>query len=211
MRPRLLLGAAAGATLAAALWWRKNPSACPYGQRFWVEAPHPVITRDRLRQILRPEPGERLLEIGVGTGYYSLDLAEWVAPSGKLELFDLQQEFLDHVMRAAGERGMTNMVPTRGDATALPFEDASVDAVVLTAVLGEIPDTAAALREIRRVLKPEGRLVVGELFGDPHFTTLASLKRRAAEAGLVYAEHSGNKLAYFARLGLSPRSGVPPI
>jgi len=203
MRPRLLLGAAAGATLAAALWWRKNPSACPYGQRFWVEAPHPVITRDRLRQVLQPVPGERLLEIGVGTGYYSLDLAEWIAPDGRLELFDLQQKFLDHVMGAAGERGLTNLIPTQGDATALPYEGASVDAVVLTAVLGEIPDTAGALREIRRVLKPDGRLIVGELFGDPHFTTLGSLKGQAAAAGLDYREHSGNRLAYFARL--SPR------
>ncbi len=202
MRPRLLLGAAAAATLAAALWWRKNPSACPYGQRFWVEAPHPIITRDRLRQVLRPEAGERLLEIGVGTGYYSLDMAEWVAPDGKLELFDLQQKFLDHVMRAASERGLTNLVPTKGDATALPFEDASMDAVVLTAVLGEIPDTAAALREIRRVLKPNGRLVVGELFGDPHFTTLASLKAQAGDAGLNYQEHSGNWFGYFARCRL---------
>jgi SAM-dependent methyltransferase len=200
-RPRLLLGAVVAATLAAALWWRKNPSACPYGQRFWVEAPHPIITRDRLRAVLRPEPGERLLEIGVGTGYYSLDMAEWVGPEGKLELFDLQQKFLDHVMRAAGDRGLTNLVPTRGDATALPFEDGSVDAVVLTAVLGEIPDTAGALGEIRRVLKPGGRLVVGELFGDPHFTTLGSLKSQAGEAGLDYQEHSGNWLGYFARLG----------
>ena len=201
MRPRALLGAAALGTLAAALWWRKNPSACPYGQRFWVEAPHPIITRDRLRAVLRPEPGERLLEIGVGTGYYSLDLAEWVGPEGTLELFDLQQKFLDHVMRAAAERGAANLVPTQGDATALPYEDDSIDAVVLTAVLGEIPDTAAALREIRRVLKPGGRLVVGELFGDPHFTTLASLKRQGAEAGLAYQEHSGNWFGFFARLG----------
>lgn len=163
MRPRRLLGAAAAATLAAALWWRKNPSACPYGQRFWVEAPHPIITRERLRSVLRPQPDERLLEIGVGTGYYSCDLAEWVAPEGTLELFDLQREFLDHVMRAAGERGLSNLVPTQGDATALPYEDASVDAVVLTAVLGEIPDTGAALREIRRVLKPGGRLVILEI------------------------------------------------
>jgi SAM-dependent methyltransferase len=200
MRARALLGAAAGATLAAALWWRKNPSACPYGQRFWVEAPHPIISRARLRQVLQPEPGERLLEIGVGTGYYSLDLAEWLGPDGKLELFDLQQEFLDHVMRGAGERGLTNLVPTQGDATALPFEDDSIDAVVLTAVLGEIPDTAAALEEIRRVLKPSGRLVVGELFGDPHFTTLASLKAQAGDAGLDYREHSGNWFGYFARL-----------
>ncbi len=201
MRPRALFGAAALGTLAAALWWRKNPSACPYGQRFWVEAPHPIITRDRLRAVLRPEPGERLLEIGVGTGYYSLDLAEWVGPDGTLELFDLQQKFLDHVTRAAVERGVANLAPTQGDATALPYKDDSVDAVILTAVLGEIPDTAAALREIRRVLKPGGRLVVGELFGDPHFTTLASLKRQGAETGLAYQEHSGNWFGFFARLG----------
>ncbi|HEY5942248.1 MAG TPA: methyltransferase domain-containing protein [Solirubrobacterales bacterium] len=200
MRPRHLLGATAAATLAAALWWRKNPSACPYGQRFWVEAPHPIITRDRLRAVLRPEPGERLLEIGVGTGYYSHDLAEWVGPAGTLELFDLQQEFLDHVMRGAAERGLANLVPTQGDATALPYEDDSVDAVILTAVLGEIPDSAAALREIRRALRPGGRLVVGELFGDPHFTTRSSLERMGAEAGLELVEHSGNWFGYFARL-----------
>jgi ubiquinone/menaquinone biosynthesis C-methylase UbiE len=200
MRARRLLGAAAAATLAAALWWRKNPSACPYGQRFWVEAPHPIITRERLRSVLRPEPGERLLEIGVGTGYYSLDLAEWVGPEGMLELFDLQREFLDHVIRAAGERGLRNLVPTQGDATDLPYEDASIDAVILTAVLGEIPDSVAALREIHRVLKPDGRLIVGELFGDPHFTTRSSLERMGREAGLQLVEHSGNWFGYFAYL-----------
>ena len=200
MRVRNLFLAAAAGTLAAALWWRKNPSACPYGQRFWVEAPHPIITRDRLRSVLRPLPGERILEVGVGTGYYSLDLAEWIGPEGTLELFDLQQEFLDHVLRGAGERGLGNLKATRGDATALPYEDASVDAVVLTAVLGEIPDSAAALREIRRVLKPDGRLVVGELFGDPHFTTRAGLERMAAAADMEPVERSGNWFGYFARL-----------
>jgi ubiquinone/menaquinone biosynthesis C-methylase UbiE len=200
MRGRTLLCLVGGATLAASLWWRKNPSACPYGQRFWVEAPHPIVTVERLRDVLRAQPGERVLEIGPGTGYYTLDMAEWVAPGGTVEIFDLQQEFLDHVMRRAAERGVENVVPTQGDATALPYEDESVDAVVLTAVLGEIPDRAAALAEIRRVLRPAGRLVVGELFGDPHFTTLASLKRQAAAAGLSFEERSGNWFAYFARL-----------
>jgi ubiquinone/menaquinone biosynthesis C-methylase UbiE len=200
MRPRAVLGAGALATLAAALWWRKNPSACPYGQRFWVEAPHPVITRDRLRSVLKPSNGERVLEIGPGVGYYTLDIAEWVGTDGRVEIFDLQQEFLDHTSSRATERGLDNVLPTQGDATALSYEDDSMDAVVLTAVLGEIPDPVAALREIARVLKPDGRLIVGELFGDPHFTTLASLKQRAGEAGLSYAEHSGNWFAYFARL-----------
>ena len=203
MRGRALLAAAGGATLAAALWWRKNPSACPYGQRFWVEAPHPGIGIERLRSVLRPEPGERVLEIGPGTGYYTLDMAGWLGPGGTVEIFDIQQEFLDHVMRRAARRGIENISPTLGDATELPFEDESVDAVVLTAVLGEIPDPDAALREIRRVLRPGGRLVVGELFGDPHFTTLASLRRRGAAAGLALEERSGNWLAYFARLSPS--------
>ena len=198
MRARTLLGLAAAATLGAALWWRKNPSACPYGQRFWVEAPHPIVTRDRLRAVLVPQRGDRVLEIGPGTGYYTFEMADWVGPEGRVEIFDVQQEFLDHVMRGSGERA--NIVPTQGDATELPYEDGSMDAVVLTAVLGEIPDPGAALQEIRRVLRPGGRLVVGELFGDPHFTTLGSLRRQSGEAGLSYQNHSGNWFAYFARL-----------
>ncbi|MGE5282757.1 MAG: class I SAM-dependent methyltransferase [Chloroflexota bacterium] len=200
MRARATLGLLGAAVLGAALWWRKNPSACPYGQRFWVEVPHPGIGRERLRSVLGPEPGERVLEIGPGTGYYTLDIAEWVGPEGTVEIFDLQQEFLDHTGRRAAERSLANVVPTQGDATALPYDDDSVDAVVLTAVLGEIPEPGAALREIHRVLKSDGRLVVGEIFGDPHFTTQAALRRQAAEAGLEWESHSGNWFAYFARL-----------
>jgi ubiquinone/menaquinone biosynthesis C-methylase UbiE len=203
MRARRLAGVAALATLGAALWWRNNPSACPYGQRFWVQAPHPIVTRERLYYVMRPQPGERVLEIGPGTGYYTLDLAAWVGPEGRIEIFDLQQEFLDHTMRRAAERGLENVVPTQGDATALPYEDASMDAVVLNAVLGEIPEPAAALGEIRRVLKPGGRLLVGELFGDPHFTTRAARRRQGAEAGLAYDEDSGYWFGYVASLTLA--------
>jgi ubiquinone/menaquinone biosynthesis C-methylase UbiE len=197
---RRLLALAALAVIAAALWWRKNPSACPYGQRFFVEAPHPLITRDRLRQILEPESGERVLEIGPGTGYYTLDLAEWVGPDGAVEIFDIQQEMLDHTMERARERGISNVHPMLGDARSLPYEDNSFDAAALTAVLGEVPDPDAALREINRVLKPGGRLIVGELFGDPHMVTLSTLRRRAEAASLVFEGHVGPKLGYFARL-----------
>ncbi len=199
---RKVLLAAAAAVLAAALWWRKNPSACPYGQRFWVEAPHPLITRDRLRETLLPRPGERILEIGPGTGYYSLDLARWLEPEGTLELFDLQQEFLDHTMERVEAAGLSNVTATRGDATALPQPDDSIDAVVLTCVLGEIPDQDAALSEIARVLRPGGRLIVGELFGDPHFTTPGALERRGEAAGLRLEERNGPAIGYFARLAV---------
>jgi ubiquinone/menaquinone biosynthesis C-methylase UbiE len=201
MRATTKLTIAGGAAVAgAALWWRKNPSACPYSQRFWVQAPHPFITRERLRSVLAPEPGERLLEIGPGTGYYTLDLAGWVGPQGSVEIFDLQPEMLDHTMRRATEAGFANVSPTQGDAQALPYEDASFDAVVLITVLGEIPDQDAAMAEIARVLRPGGRLVVGELFGDPHYTSPTALRERADSAVMRFEERSGPSLGYFARL-----------
>jgi ubiquinone/menaquinone biosynthesis C-methylase UbiE len=195
-----LLAAGGLAVLAVALYWRKNPSACPYNQRFWVQAPHPVITRDRLREILEPRAGERVLEIGPGTGYYTLDLAEWVGPEGAVEIFDLQQEMLDHTVRRARERGLWNVNPTQGNAEKLPYESDSFDAAILVTVLGEIPDQDTALREVARVLRPGGRLIVGELFGDPHMVTVRSLERRAEASGLRVARRSGPSLAYFARL-----------
>ena len=198
-RSRVLGLAMGGAVVAAALWWRKHPSACPYGQRFWVEAPHPFITRDRLREVLAPQPGERVLEVGPGTGYYSLDMATWLLPAGRLDVVDLQQEMLDHTLRHAGERGLSNVVPARGDARQLPYADGTFDAAFLTAVLGEIPDQDAALREIARVLKAGGRLVVGELFGDPHWVNPKRLRLRADAAGLTFARRLGTPLAYFAR------------
>ena len=137
------------AVFGAALWWRKHPTACPYRQRFWIEAPHPLITRNRLRDVLEPRPGEHLLEVGPGTGYYTLDVADWTSP-GQLDIFDLQQEMLDHTMRCAAARGLTNITPMQGDAQALPYPDETFDAAYLTTVLGEIPDQDAALRELAR-------------------------------------------------------------
>jgi ubiquinone/menaquinone biosynthesis C-methylase UbiE len=197
---RKLIAAVAVAVIGVALWWRKNPSACPYSQRFWVQAPHPGITRERLRRILEPESGERVLEIGPGTGYYTLDLAEWVGAEGSVEILDVQQEMLDHTMHRAGERGLGNVNPTQADARELPYDDDSFHAVVLVTVLGEIPDQDSALREIARVLRPGGRLIVGELFGDPHMVTTGALRQRAEGAGLRFDRRSGSGLAYFARL-----------
>jgi ubiquinone/menaquinone biosynthesis C-methylase UbiE len=198
-KARRAFAAGAGALLAAAWWWRTHPSACPYSQRFWVQAPHPLITRERLRRVLEPRPGERVLEIGPGTGYYTLDLAEWVGAEGSVEIFDLQQEMLDHTLQRAAERGLANVGATRGDAQHLPHEVGSFDAALLVAVLGEIPDQDAALREVTRVLRPGGRLVVGELAGDPHFVTPGALRRRAETAGLRFERRDGPPLGYFAR------------
>lgn len=199
MRLRHLVIGGAAAVAGAALWWRKNPSACPYSQRFWVEAPHPLITRARLKEVLDPKPGERILEVGPGTGYYTLDVAEWVRPDGEVDVLDLQREMLDHTMLRASERGLANVRPSLADATSMPYGDGTFDAAYLVTVLGEIPDQDAAIRQLARVLKPGGRLVVGELAGDPHYVRLAPMRLRASGAGLTYERRAGSALGYFAR------------
>jgi ubiquinone/menaquinone biosynthesis C-methylase UbiE len=193
----------AGVVMAVALWWRTHPSACPYGQRFWVEAPHPLITRSRLREALAVVGGERLLEVGPGTGYYTLPVAEWLGPDGVLEVLDLQREMLDHTIRAARERGLGHVTATEGDARMLPYEENRFDGAFLVATLGEVPDQNAALRELARVIKPQGRLVVGELFADPHWVPLGALKRRADSAGFRFERRVGGPLGYFARFQAS--------
>jgi ubiquinone/menaquinone biosynthesis C-methylase UbiE len=195
------LAVAAGLGVAgAALWWRRHPSACPYSQRFWVEAPHPFITRKRLRSVLSPSGGERVLEVGPGTGYYSLPVARWLEPGGHLDVLDIQQEMLDHTLDQAAAEGIANIAGERADAREMPYADDSFDAAYLVTVLGEIPDQEAALRELRRVVKPGGRIVVGELFGDPHMVTFRALRIRAAAAGLEVERKLGGRLWHFTRL-----------
>ena len=198
MRKLALIGL--GALAGVALWWRRNPSACPYSQRFWVEAPHPLITRRRLREALVPDAGERLLEVGPGTGYYALPAAEWLGPDGTLEIFDLQQDMLDHTTGRARQAGLTTLVATQGDARALPYPDDVFDGAYLVAVLGEVPDQEAALRELARVVRPGGRVVVGEVIGDPHWVSPAALERRARAAGLRLERRVGSPFGYFAVL-----------
>jgi SAM-dependent methyltransferase len=198
MSRRLLAGIALA--IAAGAWWaRKHPSACPYAARFFVEGPHPGIPRARLVEALEPAPGEQILEIGPGTGYYSLEVASRI-DGGTLAIFDIQPEFLEHTMTAAAERGLVNVDPTQGDARRLPYADEAFDGAFLVTVLGEIPDQDAALAELRRVLKPSGRLVVGETFvGDPHVVTFGGLRERAERAGLRFERRIGSPFGYFAR------------
>lgn len=108
------------AAVAYAVWWRKNPSACPYSQRFWLNLPHPFVTRSKLQELLEPKSHQRILEIGPGTGYYSLPVAQWLGPDSTLHILDLQQEMLEHTATRANDQQLSNIIPTQGDAQALP-------------------------------------------------------------------------------------------
>jgi ubiquinone/menaquinone biosynthesis C-methylase UbiE len=110
--------------------------------------------RDRRAELLGPVTG-RVLEIGAGTG---LDLEHYGPAVTELVLTEPEPAMvrrLERRVRAAG-RPATTVVPAPADA--LPFEDESFDVVVSALVLCGVPEQAAALDEIRRVLRPGGEL-----------------------------------------------------
>lgn len=195
-----MAGGVLGAATIAVLRERRNPSACPYSQRWMLEFPRPWLTTSRLIEIIEPQPGERLLEVGPGTGVQTLPVARALQPGGVLDVLDLQREMLDELMRRASDAGISNIRPEQGDARELPYDDAAFDGAYLVTTLGEVPDQDAAMRELRRVLRPGGRLVVGEIsFLDPHFVRFPTLEQRAEAAGFRVERRLGPLLGYYAR------------
>ncbi|MGF6887221.1 ubiquinone/menaquinone biosynthesis C-methylase UbiE [Nocardia sp. GAS34] len=193
----LLALAGTGAVAGAAYLWFGDRAPYPYSQRWMLDLPLPGLTTARLARVLDPRPGERMLEIGPGTGLHTMAMADRLGPAGRLDVLDIQQEMLDHVDRRA--RHLGTIVPNLGDARELPFDSGTFDAIYMVTVLGEIGDTTTVLREAARALKPGGRLVIGEFF-DPHWIPLGRLRDHAAAAHLHIDDRIGPTTAYLARL-----------
>jgi SAM-dependent methyltransferase len=194
----LTLGAA-GMGVASRRWSRGARRPFPYSLRWILALPHP-ISPELLRRGVEPEAGNRILEIGPGTGRHAVQVAQWIAPTGTLNIFDAQQDMLDTAMHRGFDQGLSNIIPSLGQAgDELPYPDGRFDAAYLVTVLGEIPDPDVALRELHRVLRPGGRLAVGEVVLDPDYTSLRELRRRAQECGFRFVRREGSPFAYVAR------------
>lgn len=113
--------------------------------------------------LLNPQPGESLLEIGFGTGHSLVELADRVAPGGTVYGIDLSDEMLKLARDLVTRRGVGDHVTLwQGDATALPLSSNSVDGIFMsfTLELFDTPEIPRVLAECRRVLVPGGRLAV---------------------------------------------------
>ena len=111
------------------------------------------------------KPGMRLLDLGCGPGTISVGLAEAVAPGTLLGL-DMEETQVEMANAAARAGGHDNASFQTGDATDLPFDDASFDVVHCHALLNHAPGTQAVLAEVKRVLKPGGLFAAREAFCD---------------------------------------------
>lgn len=133
------------------------------------------ITRRRQASFdaLRPVAGETIVDIGCGNGLLTLELARGVGPNGKVIGVDPSEEMRKPALGRCGDFDWVEI--TDGTAIRLPLEPCSVDKAVSVQVFEYLDDLPAAVGEAHRVLKPGGRLVIGDI----HFDSLVWFSEQA--------------------------------
>jgi SAM-dependent methyltransferase len=120
-----------------------------------------VRRRRRAREALAALPGERILDVGCGPGFYCEELVEEVGPEGSVVGLDSSAEMLALAARRVGDRA--NVELRQAEATSLAVEDASFDGLLCVQVLEYVTDVAGALAQFHRALRPGGRAVVWDI------------------------------------------------
>ncbi|MBI4543668.1 MAG: methyltransferase domain-containing protein [Gemmatimonadetes bacterium] len=108
-------------------------------------------------------PGDQVVDVGSGAGIDSFVAARMVAPDGRVVGVDMTPAMLEKARRAAADAAIGSVEFREGYAEALPLPDGWANVVISNGVLNLMPDKAAALREMARVLEPGGRLQIGDI------------------------------------------------
>jgi len=117
-----------------------------------------VAQRRAVREALALGPGERVLDVGSGPGLLAREMAEEVGAGGEVVGLDASEPMIALARRRC--EGLAQVRFEHGDALRLPWPDGHFDAAVSTQVYEYVADLDAAFRELRRVMKPEGRVAI---------------------------------------------------
>lgn len=109
------------------------------------------------------DPGEHVVDIGCGAGMDSMIAAKMTGPKGRVIGVDMTPAMLHKAETGAAHAGFQNITFLKGLAETLPVEDAWADVVISNGVLNLMPDKSLMLKEAARVLRPGGRLQLGDI------------------------------------------------
>jgi arsenite methyltransferase len=107
--------------------------------------------------------GAHVVDVGSGAGLDSVIAGRMVGPSGRVIGVDMTPAMLTKARRGASDAGLDNVEFREGTAESLPVEDGWADVVISNGVLNLMPDKNLGLAEMARVLKPAGRLQIGDI------------------------------------------------
>lgn len=156
----------------------------PHELAFLLESPlrRLILSPQQLADRLSLSPSSRVLEIGPGPGYFSVEVARRI-PGGHLTLFDIQHPMLQKSRAKLSHSGANHCSFAQGSADRLPFQDNSLDVVFLVTVLGEVPEPGECLAAIHRVLRPGAVVSITEQSGDPDALSQVELQQLAERTG----------------------------
>jgi ubiquinone/menaquinone biosynthesis C-methylase UbiE len=177
-----------------------------------VSASTGPVLDSALRQMIQPsqtiiersgiEPGMKVLDLGSGSGTFTLDFARTVGGRGKVYALDMQAGMLKQLQEKLAKpenEDIKNVEMVQAGAGKMPFDDASLDMVLMVSMLQEIRNQREALAEIKRVLKPGGVLAVSEVLVDIDYYLKATVTKKARAAGFAPERSSGGLWSYTAR------------
>ena len=148
-----------------------------------------IVQREELRRSLGASAGETILDVGSGPGFLACELAQEVGASGRVVGVDISSEMNSIASRRIAACGFGDRAEIlEGDATELAFADATFDAAVSMQVIEYLAEPDAALRQLARVLRPGGRVVIIDTDWDS-LVWEATDRRRAARIAAAWNEH----------------------
>jgi len=175
---------------------KAHPIPCPARLAWILDRRGLVFSPSKAMDRIGIGQGMKVLELGPGTGFLTVEASRRVGSSGSLYSLDIQPAMIAKVRSKVSREGLDNVALLVGNGECLPFADSSLDLAFLVAVLGEIPNKDAALSELNRVLRQGGVLSITELFPDPDYLLRRTTIALALKAGFEPFKQFGNFFAY---------------